>query len=274
MSILSSNNYNKLEADDINFVREFINMGIDANIFNLTTCKTFECFELLIVAGCKVTGMYDMSNVMKTWKLEEVICAVGYLMDNDAIKSNFNLDREIFYFAGLMTNTRQENTELCKMIVSNYPWLKISATTCVRYYWCAEVFEPIFDFNSKELVEEFLKVNGFPPVSLLIKYCEPCDFFTAAVFQKVFRRGDIDSMNSLLELGYTVVPESFPETLWHVHIVSFEHLKSIGLWDGQTFNWENHECHTNKASETKFRKWLQENHCPEHIIEKIATIKN
>jgi hypothetical protein len=270
MSTLASNHRNKLDANDINFIREFIDKDINVNIFKLSTCKTFECFELLMSAGYETKNIYDITIAVESWTLEEIICVVKYLMDDDALRSKFKLDTEIFYFASTITSGTDDQIKLFEMIAINYPWLKFSVQNCIRYHWAAEVLEPLFDFNSEQLVVEYLTSYNYIPITLLVRFCNPSDYLTKDVFQKIFRTLDIKSANYLLVLGYEITPESFPKTFWSGHTEVYDSLKELNQWNGETFDWENHDYKSATGMGKKFAEWLQKNHCPEHIIKKIA----
>jgi hypothetical protein len=269
MFTLAQKYHGKLDADDIEVIQEFIYRGIDVNIFDISTCKTFECFELLVASGYEIIKFGQIINTVSGWKLDKLISVVMYLMTNEKIRLNLNLDNHIFYLIDRISESFEDEEGLCKMVAVNFPDAKVDAKTLVRLWRHAEILEPFFNFTSQELVDAYLSQYSASIIQNLSKYCDRDDYLIVAVFQKIFSVGDQETMNFLIEMGYNITPDSFITYFHQSDIRSYDHLKTLGLWDGQTFDWEKITRFEIIQPEKAF-KWLQENHCPKHVIEKIA----
>jgi hypothetical protein len=267
MSVLPDKYCEKLDADDIEIITQFIDKGIDINIFDITKCKTFECFELLIACGYKIRGIDKIVKTIEYWELEKKIDVIKCIMADDKTRSRLDLDNNIFNMILSIKNYSDSNAKaMCEMIVTYFPEIKVNAVTLLKFWYCGEILEPLFDFTSEELIIAWLSDYIVRPIEFIAKYCDPAHYLTVEVFRRVFISEDKISMKYLLDAGYNLTSDSFPD---RVCIKSFKYLKKLNLWNGETFDWEKHQYKSYYIG-LSGSQWLRENHCPEHIIEKIA----
>jgi hypothetical protein len=272
MSVLAPKYRGKLDADDINVIKEFINGGIDVNVFNILTCKTFECFELLITYGYQINVISQIATITYGWECDKLINVVMCVMSDEKTRSRLNLDHEIFHLIDCIAKTRTDEKALCEMAAMNFPEIKISAACLIKFWRYIDILEPFFNFTSQELITEYLKQSNADMIVYIAKYCDPVDYLTTRVFQKVFDNGTQNSISFLMDMGYIMTSDSLPKYFHSLDTTSYDYLKALGLWNGQTFDWETFTHYIVTRQETY--DWLRQNHCPEYIIEKIACTKN
>jgi hypothetical protein len=267
----------KIPVINIEIVKDFIDRGIDPNIFMIETSKSFDCFQLLMISGYRTDDIYDINQLIygaRQWSKEEKQCLVRYLMDDDKLREKFDLDKSVFSHIDRLSHSSRSMKMLFEMIATNYP-MKISAQTFLQYHICASIFEPYIAFSSQDLVKEYIKrMKAFVrlPISLLVQYADHSDYFTSDVFCLAFSNRCQETMAYFIQEGFVPqeMSDAFPKKIGSWYLESFDYLKSKNVWDGFTFNWENHEYICRLDSRQSFMFWLRENGCPEHVIDKIT----
>jgi hypothetical protein len=261
--ILPEQYHKRLPADNIEVIKYFIDCHLDVNIFDITMCANFECFMLLMNSGYAITNKIShllLFSSCKDWDLESKKMFMAYFMDNEELSEKINMDSNVLIFASYMCPNHELKT-MFSFVVQNYP-IKVSAANLFQFASYADILEPAFSFSSKELVDEFSK-HEFASIEKFFKYCSPEDYLTLQIFQRFFCGGNVSGLAHFVEQGYVPDQNAYPEHLNLLCLHSFNYLKSVNLWDGETFDWD---AHTFPSSWKYCYAWLKNNGCPESVL--------
>jgi hypothetical protein len=261
----------KLNCSDINIVKEFLNLDIDPRLFDISTCTNGDCFTLLIEKGYPVT-IRDVSDIFMANEdiTTEIKCTIiKCLMDNPELVEKLDLNHEIFTFA-VYNAVESETRILLKFIVENFPNVALKAKFFYGETKFASIIYPFADFTSKELVNEYL---GNPELLYddevydLFEYCDPDDYVNHVVFKKMSNYGFINQMKYLVSMGYRPSSEDFPSEFRPWSTKSFDYFKSLGIWDGETFDWDSYASSLKRkpSLDDEEIQWLNENGCPNSL---------
>jgi hypothetical protein len=274
----------KLPCDNIDLVHQFIDAGVSSQIFEISSCKTFDCFVLLIESGCAITkqSFVLMLYNVHDWSIDLKKSFVEYVMNNVNLCEKLDLTKTILLMIPRFASSGENLRLLVEMVLTTYPWVEVNIQTLIHYhaYEFVGQFVPHFTFSSKELVEQCIdsKTNVSTMISIF-KYCDPEDYLTRDIFRKIFRLGTLNDLKCFIEQGYST--DDFLSTAkpgWQtiqgygnvfcyddlpirIEICSdithkLDYLREIGLWDNLTFDWTKHNymyyvSHDNRSWFTK-----------------------
>jgi hypothetical protein len=202
-TILPSEFHGKFPSGNFEIVKKIIDTGIDPKVFDLSSCKTFDCFLLLVESGCELDNL-SVKRIFENacwWDLEFKKAFITYLMDNHKIadknmqvflddnndlRGKLDLDSKIFMYISSCAFSLANRRILFQMISDNYPTIKVNAQTFFCYFEEADILEPHYNFTSKELVSVFIdrvkhNNNDMWKLSKISKYCERDDYLSSEI---------------------------------------------------------------------------------------------
>jgi hypothetical protein len=275
--ILPKHFHHKFTSNDISIVKCLIDSNIDPNVFMLDICENFECFMLLIDAGydlsdTHITGLEKLlSDGMSDWEFEDKKSFFNFIMNDEQLKEKLNLEQNIFYHIETIAGSPQNEENLFQMVFEIWPWFEVSVGDFFSHLNKATILKPYFSFSSKDIVREY--IDGHPDVSILdvCEYCDPEDYLIPEVFKIQFSGGYVSAVKHFVEQGFNITIKDFPEIISAKHIPIFRYMKSIGLWNGNEFEWEKFQYRLgiHKYHQIIFCKWMEKNNCPKEFIEKL-----
>jgi hypothetical protein len=286
-SILPSNCFGKLPADNVEVIRSFIDRGIDPHVFDILYSASFECFLLLADAGyiMKSDTIRNIFHNGYSWSFDSKLEFIDYLMNNQELNQKTNLNENILYWITDFVRD-SEMDKILKIIMENYSSIKISATIAIKLYKYSDILEPAFSFSSKEFVKVYVLFEKSLMVDIWMvtkmeQYCDPADYLITEVFQNSFHLNRELCFKKFIDYGYVPKLEDYPKRIKYEHIKLFDHLKSMNLWDGETFNWYQHVYDTQALSlstyssrKHEFAKWMEDNGCPKIITHNSENFVN
>jgi hypothetical protein len=275
---LPSDFHGKLPAHNIEIVQHFIlECHLDPNIFDISTCKNLECLMLLINSGYEISGETIRRALFDTcanWDLESKKSFITYAMNSQITENMSTLN--IFDHVSRMCNNDDDANQIFAFIVANYSHhIIVDARALIKFSDQSDILEPVFSFSSKELVDGCLELGRIDLIDKIIKYCDPEDYLTPKFFKATFNRGKISSLKALIEQGYVPCKDDYPKHIQLLCLFSLDYLKSVNLWDGKTFDWDQHTFPWlwQKDCENHYRKWIIANGCPITLFKSNANFK-
>jgi hypothetical protein len=275
-STLPSSCRYKLPSDNYDLVKDFIDRGVDPHIFDIGSCKNFDCFVLLVDLG-NVPDKYSIRKFFDNiygWNLETKSSVVTFLMDNQELSEKLDLNHTIFYHI-ISCAWSNDLRNLFETVVINYPHAKADAFIAFRFREFIDILEPAFEFSSKDLIQTYLSYvasNRYDAKAIFefSNYCDPEDYLSKEVFQQIFNAIQKSDLEKFISDGFVPKLGDYPKNIEFNHAHLFDYLKSVNLWDPETFDWDKHTYRCEFSCwEFSLKKWLIENGCPEHITNQI-----